>query len=396
MYQTIIKEMRVTNPNLKVIGLSATPYRLGQGMITDGGLFTDICFDLTGVDAFNRLIAEGYICPLIPKRTLTELDVSNVSLVNGDFAKGELQRAVDKKEVTYAALKELCGQGFNRRSWLIFASGIEHAEHIAEILSSFGVTCKAVHSKIPSDERDNRILAFRRGECRAISNNNVLTTGFDYAPIDLIGMLRPTVSPGLWVQMLGRGTRPSPETGKLNCLVMDFAGNRKRLGPINDPCIPKKKGNKTGDVPVKICDECGTYNHPSVRFCINPECGFEFIFQTKIVRTASSEQLLRSNMPIVEMFDVDRVFYKRHSKIGMPPSIRVSYYSGLQKFDEWVCLEHGKHVGKRARDWWRQRSIQEPPATTEEALGLTSTLRVPKRVRVWVNKKWQEVLSYEF
>ncbi len=399
MYQRVIKELRVINPCLKVIGLSATCFRLGQGMlIEEGSLFTDICFDLTGIDAFNRLIAEGFICPLIPKRTSIELDVSGVSLINGDYAKGELQNAVDKQEVTYAALKELCEQGHNRRSWLIFASGIAHAEHISEILQSFGVSCTAVHSKMPSEERDRRILDFKQGNVRAISNNNMLTTGFDYPAIDLIGMLRPTTSSGLWVQMLGRATRPSPETGKINGLVLDFAGNTRRLGPINDPLIPKKKGNKTGDVPVKICEACGVYNHASVRFCIN--CGFEFIFQTKIVRTASSEQLLRSDMPIVEMFDVDSVMYKRHSKIGMPDSIRVSYYSGLQKFDEWICLEHEKQVGKRARDWWRQRSQFEPPESTESALEFIKSsianFREPKRIKVWLNKKWPEVLSYEF
>jgi len=68
-------------------------------------------------------------------------------------------------------------------------------------------------------------------------NVGVLTTGFDFPEIDLIIMLRPTNSPVLWVQMLGRGTRPAD--GKENCMVLDFAGNTPRLGPINDPMIPK-------------------------------------------------------------------------------------------------------------------------------------------------------------
>lgn len=394
MYGEVILGLKKINPCLKVIGLSATPFRLGQGMITDGGLFTDICYDLTGVDAFNRLIAEGYLSPLIPKRTRIELDVSEVGMNNGEFAAGQLQAAVDKEDITYAALQEACEYGHDRRSWLIFASGVEHAEHIAQTLSSFGVPCAAIHSKLKDSERDARLAAFKRGELRALANNNVLTTGFDYPPIDLIVMLRPTMSPGLWVQMLGRGTRPSPETGKRNCLVLDFAGNTRRLGPINDPVIPKKKGKGTGEAPVRICDACGCYNHASARTCIN--CGEVFTFKTKIVGTAANDELLRSDIPVVEYFNVDYVIYNRHAKEGSPPTIRVSYFCGMQKFDEWICLEHPGFASKKARDWWRQRHQSEAPATTEEALKYAAQLRPPKRIRVWVNKKYPEVLSYEY
>lgn len=394
MYGEVILGLKKINPYLKVIGLSATPFRLGQGMITEGGIFTDICYDLTGVEAFNRLIAEGYLSPLIPKRTRIELDVSEVGMNNGEFAAGQLQAAVDKEDITYAALQEMVEFGYDRQAWLIFASGVEHAEHIAEMLSSFGVSCAAVHSKIPEKERDARIAAFKRGELRALSNNNVLTTGFDHPPVDLIGMLRPTMSPGLWVQMLGRGTRPSPETGKRNCLVLDFAGNTRRLGPINDPVIPKKKGKGTGEAPVRICDACGCYNHASARTCIN--CGEVFTFKTKIVGTAANDELLRSDIPVVEYFNVDYVIYNRHAKEGSPPTIRVSYFCGMQKFDEWICLEHPGFASKKARNWWRQRHQSEPPETTDEALKYAAQLRPPKQIRVWVNKKYPEVLSYEY
>lgn len=394
MYGEIITKLKTVNKHLKVIGLSATPFRLGQGLITDGGIFTDICYDQTGVEAFNRLIAEGYLSPLIPKRTRVELDVSDVGMNNGEFAAGQLQAAVDKEEVTYAALREMVEFGYDRQSWLIFASGVEHAEHIAQMLSSFGVSCAAVHSKLSQTERDARIAAFKRGELRALSNNNVLTTGFDHPPVDLIGMLRPTMSPGLWVQMLGRGTRPSPETGKSNCLVLDFAGNTRRLGPINDPVIPKRKGKGTGEAPVRICDACGCYNHASARTCI--ACGEVFTFQTKIVGAAATDELLRSDLPVVEYFDVSRVIYNRHQKEGSPATIKVSYFCGMQKFDEWVCFEHAGFAGKKARDWWRQRHTGEPPNTTDEVLQIVSTLRVPRRIRVWVNKKYPEVLSYEY
>jgi DNA repair protein RadD len=396
LYQRIIAHFKKINPWFKVIGSTATPWRIGQGPITEGGVFTDVCYDLTGPESWRRLIAEGWLVPPIPKRTKTELDVSGVGLnTAGDYQQGALQDAVDKDEITFAALREACELGRDRRAWLAFASGIKHAEHISAMLNSFGITATTVHNEIANKERDRRVKAYKRGEIRCIVNNNVLTTGFDHPPVDFIPMLRPTVSAGLWVQMLGRGTRPSRETGKVNCLVADFAGNTRRLGPIDDPVIPKRKGKGSGDAPVKICDTCGVYNHASARTCIN--CGHEFTFETKIVSTAGTDELLRSELPIVERYEVSHVIYNRHQKQGNPPIIRVSYFCGMQKFDEWICLEHDGYAGKKARDWWRQRHWNEPPLKTDEALYRIAELRTPRVIHVWVNKQpYAEVLRYEY
>lgn len=393
-YQYIINELLKINPYLKVIGFTATPYRMRQGMITDGGLFTDICYNLTTIEAFNRLIAEGFICPLIPKRTNTEIDISNVGLTGGEFNSKQLQIAVDKDEITFNAVREMVELGYNRKAWLVFAAGIQNAEHIASMLESFGIEAVASHSKLKPKENDERIKAFKCGEIRALVNNNKFTTGFDYPAIDLIGMFRPTLSPGLWVQMLGRGTRPSPETGKENCLVLDFAGNTRRLGPINDPTIPRKPGKGGGDAPVRICEICGVYNHASARYCIN--CGTEFTFENKLSFEASTKELLRSDLPIVKYFDVQKVIYNLHEKAGKPPSIKVNYFCGLQMFTEFVGLEHSGYMSKKARNWWRLRHREEPPPTTYEALQRVSELRTPSKIRVWVNKKYPEVLSAEW
>jgi DNA repair protein RadD len=400
MYQKTIKALREINPHLRVMGLSATPYRLKQGMITDGGIFTDICFDITDVASFNRLIAEGYLCQLIPKRTQTTIDVSNVGIVGGEYNQRQLEEAVDIDAVTFAACKEMVEYGQQRNSWLVFAAGVANAEHVASMLQSFGVAALASHSKLSDEENKRRIKAFKSGEIRALVNNNKYTTGFNHPAIDLIGMLRPTTSPGLWVQMLGRGTRPSPDTGKENCLVLDFAGNTKRLGPINDPVIPRRPGKGTGDPPVKLCEHCGTYNHTLARYCVG--CGAEFEFRTKLFKQASEMEVIKSDAPIVEIYDVKRVIYSLHEKknsdgvLISPPSMKVSYFCGLQMFNEWVCLEHPGGISKRARDWWRQRHREEPPATTYEALRRHSELRVPARIRVHTNKRYPEILGWEF
>lgn len=411
-YQQTLGVLRAINPRIKVFGLSATLFRLGQGKIIDEvvdpelgdqRIFTDVCYDMTDIEGWKRLIAEGFLCPPIPKRTNTALDVSKVGIVNGDFAQGALEKAVDDDKLNFAAVKEMCEEGQQRQCWLVFCAGISHSEHIAEMLNRFGVPSAAMHSKKSKlldangdDENARNYKAWERGELRCLTNVDMLTTGVDHPPIDLIGMLRPTVSAGLWVQMLGRGTRPSPETGKVNCLVLDFARNTQRLGPINDPRVPKAKGKGDGVMPVKICDFCGTYNHTKNRFCDNVACGKEFPFELDISQSASTEEIIRSALPKVDYFDVMTTIYNLHKKAGSPDSIRVSYMCGMRKFDEWVCLEHPGFASKRARDWWRQRHWMEPPATTAEALAMMHQLRQPKRIRVWVNKSPAEVMSYEY
>ncbi len=407
-YLKLILELTAINPYLKVIGLSATIYRLGMGLLTNGPIFTDIVYDLCNIQGFGRLIAEGYLSPIFPKKTAIELDVSSVGVSStGDFNEHALQAAVDQSDITYKALTEAVQYGQSRRSWLAFASGIEHAEHIAQMLrGTFGIEAAEVHSKMNEKERDKRIDAFKRGELRCIVNKDILTTGFDHPPIDLILMLRPTMSTGLWVQMLGRGTRPYNETTeyipgfntpKANCLVLDYAGNTRRLGPINDPVIPKLKGQgKPGDAPVKLCDACGAYNHTTARVCI--VCGEEFSMTPNIVGTASNEELLRSDLPVVEYFDVSRVVYSPHTEKKTGATIiKISYFCPpVRTFYDYVTVEGDGFRRKQGRDWFRQRAPVEPPETNKEILDNSQYLRTPKRIRVWLNKQYPKVLSAEF
>ena len=140
MYQAFINGLKQVNSGLKVIGFTATHYRLGQGMlIEEDGLFTDICVDMTTMEVFNWFIAQGYLCPLIPKRTTMELNLDGVKIQGGEFVQKDLQAAVDREEITYAALREAMELGHDRDHWLIFASGIEHAVHVASMLDSLGI-----------------------------------------------------------------------------------------------------------------------------------------------------------------------------------------------------------------------------------------------------------------
>lgn len=396
MYQFVIKELKLINPFLKVIGFTATHYRLKQGLITDGGLFTDICYDISDYKSYNRLIDEGFLSPLIvPTRNrdgsiMSSVDLSNVKLQGGDYNQKQLNKNTD--DVLYNALKQSIEYGYNRRCWLAFGNSIETAENINSILQSFGINSEVVHSKLSSAVNDKRIKAYVNGDLQCMVNNNKLTTGFDNPMIDMIIDLGATTSTSKNVQKLSRAARPSP--GKTNALILDYVRNIARLGPINDPVIPTKAGKGTGEAPIKVCDNCGYRMHTSVRVC--EMCGMKFEFKTKIFSTVGTEQALKTDTPVIEYFNVKKVIYNLHEKVGKPPSIRVSYLCNLKRFDEWVMLEHGGFVAKKARDWWMQRHNEEPPLTTHEALKKVSQLRAPKQIRVQTNKKYPEILSTEW
>jgi DNA repair protein RadD len=417
MYQSVLYKLREVNPQLKVIGLTATHYRMGQGLLTNDGIFTDVAFDLTKLDAFNWFIRQGYLVPLIPRKPTSMLEVDDVRIQGGEFVQKDLQDAVDQTDITNRVVLEMVELAKYRNHWLIFASGIEHAKHITDTLTTVGISAKVVHSKQTTSERDEAIRAFRNGTIRAIVNNGILTTGFDSPHIDMIAMLRPTRSPGLWVQMLGRGTRPTKlplvdnqenrlaeikASEKHNCLVLDFAGNTRRLGPINDPIIPEQKEQGHGEAPVRLCNFCGCYSHASATVC--EVCGAEFPRHRKIATGASTVDLLAPSKaaeaaaPVVETFNVDQVTYTRHEKANKPPSMRVTYYCNnrLSAYSEYICFEHIGYAKRKAAVWWIGRSMDRIPETVDEALSNVQFLKQPTKIKVWLNAKHPEILSYEF
>lgn len=420
MYMKVINFLREVNPNMKVIGFTATPWRQGQGLlIHGGGVFTDFAINLTDMKSFNRFIKEGYLVPLVSKPTQTILDVTGVHLRMGDYNEKELQLAVNKDHITYAALQEAMAYGATRQSWIVFATGLDHADKIRQMLDHLGVSCRVVHSKMPKKERDQNIADWKKLKFKCIINMGVLTTGVNHPALDFIIMLRPTMSTVLWVQMLGRGTRPLYMPGydittldgrlasiaasaKQNCMVMDFSGNIKRLGPINDPVLPRKKGEAKGEAPVKVCDGCGMYNHISAKYCggepypTNEGCGSEFVFRVQLTRAASTQEIIKNDEPIVESFAVDRITCAVHRKVGKPDSIRVTYYCGLQRFHEFIMPEHTGFGRRKALAWWQKRTQLELPGTTDEAIALFDQLDVPTHIRVWVNKPYPEILAETF
>ena len=182
---------------------------MGHGLITDAPALFDAI--LEPVDIIE-LITGGYLAPLKSKLTDAHLDTTGVTIRAGDYAKGELERAVNTAKNNTTTADEVLQLAGDRKAWLFFCAGVHHAQDVADELISKDIPAACVTGETPKAERERLLAEFKSGKLRALTNANVLTTGFDYPDIDLIAMLRPTQSPVLYVQMAGRGMRLKSHT----------------------------------------------------------------------------------------------------------------------------------------------------------------------------------------
>ncbi len=391
MYRTFLAAQTALNPAIRVIGLTATHYRLGQGMLHEGkhALFTDVAYEVTVAE----LLAGGFLSPLTTAPVRERLNVTGVETRNGEFVAGALEAAIDQEVITKAACAEIVALGESRRSWLVFCPGIRHAGHVRDELAARGISAALLTGDTPPAERDRMTADYKRGTLRALVNVNVATTGFNAPQTDLIAMLRPTQSPGLYQQILGRGMRTAPD--KENCAVLDFAGNISRHGPVDDVRPPRAPGDKGGgEAPHKKCPKCKARMHPKALYC--GDCGFEFPEKSVHDETAATAAVMLADAAAVRYENVT-VDYLRHEKVGAPPSLRVDYYVGYRRIvSEWICLEHAGFARSKARIWWRKRTNSEPPSSVDEAMAHVHSLAVPSAIIVNERQKFPEIVAAEF
>lgn len=420
MWGKFIKDLRIINPNMRVIGYTATAYRMDSGaLIGENTLFKKIIYEYDILRAFN----EGYLCPVIPKDMETKLNVAGVRKSNGEFAAGELERAVNLDPITKAAVTEMEGYGVNRKSWLVFSSGVDHAIAICEEIKARGYTCEVITGKTPKGERGRIINHFKQGKIQCLVNNKVLTTGFNAKNIDLIADMNPTQSAGLFVQKVGRGTRPIYAEGfdletiegriaaiaassKPNCLLLDFAMNLPHHGCI-DQIKPNKPSEGGGIAPVKPClgnlpdgKPCATLLHTSIMVC--PHCGYQFPENPPDIAPTPSDHAVLSTQVQAVVRKVLNVSYRHHkgkfeNGVQKYDTLRVEYMTeGFKVFKEWISIENprGRNM---ARAWWKKRGGGlEPPENVPYCLEVVQHLKVPESIVTKLVDKYDRVIGYNW
>ena len=273
----IIERMQEANPNLRVIGLSATPYRMRTGYIYR--------LDENGDPVSEQQASDPYFMRLVSKITAPELIARGfltppvIGAINADgyqtlqmqvnrqgkFDQADIDRAyTGQGRKTSAVIADVVAQAQNRRGVIIFAATVQHAR---ECMESLPLHLSAiVTGGTPKGERASILRRFKAQQIKYIVNVAVLTTGFDAPHVDVVALLRATESVGLLQQIIGRGLRVAP--GKNDCLILDYAENLDRHCPDGDVFAPEVWTSMTeaGEVSVKAqCPDCGAENQFAAR-----------------------------------------------------------------------------------------------------------------------------------
>jgi DNA repair protein RadD len=263
-YLKVIRALQLQNPDLKVLGLTATPYRLGSGWIyqyhsrglirtTEPRFFKYCIFDLP----IRFLLGEGYLTPaVLMDAPVLSYDFAGLKpTASGYFKEADLDLRINQQQrATPQIIQQVIQHAQSRTGVMIFAATTAHAREILGYLPA--AETALILGDTPQKERDALIQSFKQKQLKYLVNVAVLTTGFDAPHIDLIAILRPTESVTLYQQIVGRGLRLSP--GKTDCLVLDYAGNRFNLEQPDIGELRPEPGTELVTVP---CPLCGFFNN---------------------------------------------------------------------------------------------------------------------------------------
>jgi len=400
MYRRFLSDLTSMNGQLRVIGLTATPFRTDSGSLEQGDdrLFHGIAYDCDLV----QLIQNGWLSPVTSRGTKAPISTIGCRKQAGDYLVADLERAAMGQDLVPRAVSEIVARGQDRKAWLLFCCTVDHAVAVAAQLREHGIHAATVFGETAKGERDQGVADFKAGRLRAMVNVNVLTTGFDAPHVDLIALLRPTMSPGLYVQMVGRGLRRAD--GKADCLVLDFGGNVLRHGPIDRVKLKQPGQGAGGEAPAKECPQCMLLIAAGHQQC--PECGHEFPPPQPQRHEAEPDEngTLVAGAPHptggIERWDVESTTYRRHEKRGNPLNenpftLCAEYTCGWRKWvREWICFEHQGYARVKAERWWKERGGAAPvPTTVAEALQRQRELRPVTTVTVDVRGEYPELRS---
>lgn len=415
-YRRFFSDMKRLNPLVRLIGYTATPFRLDGGAICKPeNLLNRICYKAE----IKPLIAQGYLSPLTSKAGHSTIRLDDLHTRAGEFVQEDVDAAVDNADAIDSACRDAVQLADGRKTVIVFCSSVKHAQHVAKKLHDLtGDETAVLTGDTPPQERATILRRFRGTDLapdlfgipekpvRWLCNVSVCTTGLDVPNIDCVVLLRPTQSAGLYVQMVGRGFRLSPETGKTDCLVLDYAGNIERHGPVDAVHVREPgHGPKREEPLAKECPECREMVHPAVMRC--PKCGYEW---PRPERSSIDDHASRLGILSCDYEDeeirVGNVSYtyhmKRDAQPGALPTMRVTYSEDLlHQYSEWLCVQHTGWARTKFCQWWARRSGGgEPPDTVVEAVRLANEggLLEPDTITIRhiPGERYPKIVGYHF
>lgn len=414
-YRTFLEAAKRVNPRVRLVGWTATPYRTQGGLICKPeNLLNEVCYEIGVKELINR----GYISNITARAGKVKANTEGLHIRAGEFVAEDVEKLMGEDRLVTSACQEIVELTKDRQSCLIFCTSIAHCKKVAAQIAKFsGEECAVVTGDTPDLEREETIRRLRGETVKAdlfaekpplkyCCNVSVLTTGTDIPRLDTIALLRPTNSPGLLVQMVGRGFRLSPETGKTECLVLDYGRNIERHGPI-DMIRVKEPGQGGGGPLAKECPNCRTIVNLPVMLC--PTCGYQWPRkepERKAHEANAAKAAILSGEVTIEKFPVKHAIYQVWEKRGAPPgspkTVRVTYdIDYLTHYSEWLCPEHTGYARRKFEKWWREHAHPDcpMPRTAEEVCEheFSGMLREVKEitVRFVSGQKYPEITGCE-
>jgi superfamily II DNA or RNA helicase len=274
-YYATVNRAIALNPDVKILGLTATPFR-DTGLIYGAGRFFP-------EPVFKRDLLwttdQGFTVKARVYQPSEAFDLSSLTIDNtGEYAQHTITELVADKTRAQKQVDDILTKTKDRKKIAIACANIEHATMIYNILTAKAKQAVVVHSKQEDDECDESLSEFESNpNIRFMTFVTMVSIGYNYPPIDTIVLMRPTRRTQLYVQTVGRGLRPSPKTGKVDCLVLDYGRVVENCGPLNAPYV--NRGGKKGLLEAMeqspqltvVCAECGAFNFP-LRTEDSPQC----------------------------------------------------------------------------------------------------------------------------
>ncbi len=261
------------NPKIRIVYYTATPWDKQGTIFGEGKLPAPI---------FRRYLADqikdGFITPYKFNQVKEEFDTSQLKLSGDDFLQSEVEKLTKDRDKARKQVRDALSRLKERNKIVWACTCIKHAEMIKEEIERYE-ECTIINSKLKRKEQIENLEVFEKGQVRHITSITMVSEGYDSPIIDGIVCLRPTRSPRLYVQLLGRGLRLS--SGKVDCLFLDYGGCVEALGDPNSPYVREKGEKRKKERRVILCPECEEINFIPATECA---CGYEFLKPKNINR----------------------------------------------------------------------------------------------------------------
>ena len=422
-YRQFLNAMLAYYPEMRLFGLTATPYRLNHGKI-----YGDECkheqgerpnwfdaldhqqtiLDLQRVQPDDANPDAPYLCPLrvfVEDRAVS-VDLASVKTTAGEFNAMALSEVMRGTRHITSAVDAYRKYQAGRSRCCVFAVDIAHAEDLVTAFKDHGLMAECVHSELPKDRQKSTLAAFSAGALPIIVNVGQLTEGWDEPATDLILMARPTLSAALFVQMVGRGLRIHP--GKRDVLVLDLAGNFDRHGPPWDPKLPMYRNGKMSKkdqekVPDQTCPECGLECPARQWTC--PHCGA--VLRARDIAEAKPVALRELNLdaavhePMGVKGRVVEATVNQHRAVSGRETVRIDVKIDVGALVPVIASHYFSWDGPAAwyaGKWWKSCVRQEPmPRTTEEAfqrLKSSARIELPPELPIRKDGKYWRVAGW--